>query len=295
MSGPAPETERERQLRQLAGRFLTWPDPEGPVTADLIPVGYPDDLPPDLVDRTELRFLGSVVRRRAGTLVGAEMVFDGPGYPAAVVSSYEAVLVELGWQRIDQPRPPGGGGFESRGFGEMTLLVDKDASAIVFLHAMDREDGGAELRVRYDPVHAQDTIENMSRGIRHETPIFPQLKPPPGVRFLPEGTGGGGGRWKSDARAQTEMAPMELEAHFAKQLEAAGWGRVSGSADDFFAWSSWLVPAVPPAREWRGILLVLAAFPGWRQLSLQAELLPRDEHRGGRSGWSGYAASSLIG
>ena len=40
MSGPAPETERERQLRQLASRFLSWPDPEGPVTTDLIPVGY---------------------------------------------------------------------------------------------------------------------------------------------------------------------------------------------------------------------------------------------------------------
>ena len=56
MSGPAPETERERQLRELAGRLLHWPDPEGPVTADLLPVGYPDDLPKEIVDRTELRF-----------------------------------------------------------------------------------------------------------------------------------------------------------------------------------------------------------------------------------------------
>jgi hypothetical protein len=292
VSGPAPESERERQLRHLAGRFLTWPDPEGPVTADLIPVGYPDDLPPELVDRTELRFLGSVVRRRAGELVGAEMVFDGPGDPDVVLSNYEAVLVGLGWQPIDQPRPAGGGGFESRGLGAMTLLVDKAESAIVFLHATDREDGAAELRVRYDPVHAQDMIANIGPGMRHEESILPQLKPPPGVKFQPEGTGGGGGRWKSDARARTEMAPMELEAYFAKQLEAAGWGRVSGSADDFFAWSSWLVPAVPPAKEWRGVLLVLAAFPGWRQLSLQAELTPPGGRRGGGGG---YAVSSHLG
>jgi hypothetical protein len=290
VSGPTPETERERQLRQLAGRLLSWPDPEGPVTADLIPVGYPDDLPPELVDRTDLRFLGSVVRRRAGALVGAEMVFDGPGDPEVVVAAYQAALVGLGWQPIDQPRPPGGGGFEIRGLGGMTLLVDKAESAMVFLHASDREDGGAELRVRYDPVHAQDMIANIGRGMRHEESILPQLKPPPGVKFRPEGTGGGGGRWKSDARTQTEMAPMELEAYFAKQLEAAGWGRVGGSADDFFAWSSWLVPAVPPTREWRGLLLVLAAFPGWRQLSLQAELMSPGGHRGG-----GYAVSSFIG
>jgi hypothetical protein len=100
VSGALPETERERQLRQLAGRLLHWPDPEGPVTADLLPVGYPDDLPPEIVDRTELRFLGSVVHRRAGALVGAEMVFEGPGEPEDAVSSYETALVGLGWERV---------------------------------------------------------------------------------------------------------------------------------------------------------------------------------------------------
>jgi hypothetical protein len=289
VSGPAPETERERQLRQLAGRLLTWPDPEGSATADLT-LGYPEELPPELVDRIELRFLGSVVRRRGGELIGAEMIFEGSGDPDAVAADYATILVGLGWERIEQPRPPGGG-FQHRAMMRSTLLVDKGKSAMVFLHSADREDGGAELRVRYDPVHAQDMLANIGQGMRHEESILPELKPPAGVMFLPEGTGGGGGRWKSDARAQTEMAPMELETYFAKQLEAAGWGRVSGSADDSFAWSSWLVPAVSPAREWRGVLVVLAAFPGWRQLSLQAELQPPGTNRGGAS----YAISSLIG
>jgi len=289
VSGAAPETERERQLRQLAGRLLTWPDPEGPATADLT-LGYPEEVPPELVDRTELRFLGSVVRRRGGELVGAEMIFEGAGDPDAIAADYATSLVGLGWERIEQPRPPSGG-FQYRAMMGSTLLVAKGESAMVYVHAADREDGGAELRVRYDPVHGQDVMATIRHGTNNEEPVLPDLKPPPGVRFLPEGTGGGGGRWKSDARAQTEMAPMELEAHFAKQLEAAGWGRVSGSADDFFAWSSWLVPGVPPAREWRGVLLVLAAFPGWRQLALQAELMPLGGHRGG----GGYAVSSHIG
>src|ERR1700686_1590364 len=150
VSGPAPETERERQLRLLAGRLLTWPDPEGPAAADLT-LGYPDELPPNLVDRTELRFLGSVVRRRAGELVGAEMIFEGPGAPEAVAAEYATILVGLGWERIEQPRPPGGG-FQHRAMMGSTLLVDKRESAMVFLHAAAREDGGAELRVRYDPV-----------------------------------------------------------------------------------------------------------------------------------------------
>ena len=275
MSGGLPETERERQLHQLASRLLTWPDPEGPASVDLIPVGYPVDLPPELVDLTDLRLLGSVVRRRAGILVGAEMVFEGPGEPQTVVSNYEAALVRLGWERIEQPQPPGGGGFDVHGFGQMTLLANKPKSAIVFLHGTDREEGGSELRVRYDPVHAPEMLMNIGRAMRHEETILPRLKPPPGVRLRPEGTGGGGGRWKSDARAQTEMVPMELQAFFARQLEAAGWGRMTGSADDTFAWSSWLIP---DSGKWRGVLLVLAPFPGRRQLSLSAELIQPGGH-----------------
>jgi hypothetical protein len=286
VSGALPETERERQVRQLAARLLTWPDPEGPVSVDLIPVGYPDDFPPELVDLTDLRFLGSVVRRRGGTLVAVEMVFEGPGEPDVVLSSYEATLVGLGWEHLDQPRPMRGG-FDG-GFPETSLLVERQKSVAVVLQAMHREDGGSELSVRYDPLHAQDMIANVVRRTHHEESMLPSLKPPPGVRLRPEGVSGGGGTWKSDAQAQTEMPPMELEAFFARQLELAGWGRMSGSADDAFAWSSWLIPN---SGEWRGLLLVLAAFPGWRHVSVRAEMIPPGGHRHG----GGYSVSGHIG
>jgi hypothetical protein len=286
VSGALPETERERQVRQLAARLLTWPDPEGPVSVDLIPVGYPDDFPPELVDLTDLRFLGSVVRRRAGTLVGVEMVFEGPGEPEAVISSYEASLLSLGWEHLDQPLPMRGG-FDG-GFPETSLLVERQKSVAVVLQGTHREDGGSELRVRYDPVHAEDMIANIARIGRHEESILPRLKPPAGVRLRPEGVSGGGGTWKSDAQAQTEMLPMELEAFFAKQLELAGWGRMSGSADEAFAWSSWLIPN---SGEWRGVLIVLAAFPGWRHVSVRAEMIPPGGHRHG----GGYSVSGHIG
>ena len=290
MSGLAPETERERQIRQLAGRLLSWPGPEGPLTVDLVPVGYPEEFPPELVDLTDLRFLGSAVRRRAGQLVSVEMVFGGGGEPEAVLSSYESSLLNLGWERLDQ-RGPMRGGFDAGSFPETSLLVERQKSVAINLQAMHREDGTSELRVRYDPVHAQDMIANIARVTRHEEPVLPRLKPPPGVRIHPEGMGGGGGMWKSDARAQTEMPPMELEAYFAKQLETAGWGRLTGSADETFAWSSWLVPNVPPAPEWRGVLLVIAPFPGWRHVSVRSELVESGGHRGG----GGYAVSGLIG
>jgi hypothetical protein len=289
VSGAFPETERERQLRQLAGRLLTWPDPEGPVSVDLIPVGYPDDLPPELVDLTDLRFLGSAVQRRVGALVSVEMLFEGQGEPRELIADYEASLVRLGWDRLDQPGPMRFG-FGAGDFPEISLLVERRKSAVVNLRAMRREDGGSELRVHYDPVHAHETIANLARATHPEASILPPLQPPPGVRLRPEGTGGTGGMWKSDARAQTDMPPMELEAFFAKQLELAGWGRLSGSADEAFAWSSWLVPAVPPSAEWRGILLVLAAFPGWRFVAVRAEMIQPGGHRGA----GGYAVSGIL-
>ena len=268
MSGVLPETERERQLRQLAGRLLTPLDPRGPVTTDLMPVGYPGDLPPELVDRNQLRFFGSLVRRRAETLLGADLVFDGPGRAEAVVTSYEAPLVELGWERVDQTLH--GAGFEGLPFRTSSLL-NRQKTAVIFLYGIDREDGGADLHVRYNVEHARDRIAMMDRGMPPDESMLPPLKPPPGVNFLVESTSDVG-MWKSDARAQTEVAPMELETYFAKQLEEAGWGRMTGSADENFAWSSWLIP---DSGKWRGFLVVLAALPGWRYVTVRAEeILP---------------------
>jgi len=71
------------------------------------------------------------------------------------------------------------------------------------------------------------------------------------------------------------MPAIELEAFFAKQLELAGWGRMTGSADEAFAWSSWLIP---DSGDWRGLLVVLAAFPGWRYVSVRAERIPPGSH-----------------
>src|SRR5712692_2110929 len=102
MSGAAPETERERQLRAFANRLLAWPDPAGPSTVDLMPLGCPDDLPPELVDYADLRFLGSVVKRRSGELLGIQLLFEMAGDADDLLERYERSLLELGWQYVNQ-------------------------------------------------------------------------------------------------------------------------------------------------------------------------------------------------
>src|SRR5713226_4880561 len=124
MSGPAPETERERQLRAFANRLLSWPDPEGPSTVDLMPIGYPDDLPPELVDYADLRFLGSVVRRRERELVGIELLFEMVTGADDLLERYERGLLEVGWQRVNQPGLHRGG-FEAAGLPRATTMVNR--------------------------------------------------------------------------------------------------------------------------------------------------------------------------
>jgi hypothetical protein len=273
MSGPAPETERERQLRAFANRLLPWPDPEGPSTVDLMPLGYPDDLPPELVDYADLRFLGSVVRRRAGVLLSIQLLFEMAGDANDLLERYERGILELGWQQVNQPGLHRGG-FAGDGASLSSVLVNVKKKIRVYLQSSAEEDASV-LHVHYHPPTEDELPDDLSTEAPPGRSPIPGLKPPPGVRIQSSGSSGGGTGWSAHASAQTEMPPMELEAYFAKQLESTGWGRVAGSADEFFAWSSWLVPQVPPAPEWRGVLIVLADFPGRRSFSLRAELAER--------------------
>ena len=269
MSGPAPETERERQLRAFANRLLSWTDPEGPSTVDLLPLGYPDDLPSELVDYADLRFLGSVVRRREAELLGIELLFELATDLNDLLERYERGLLEHGWQNVNQPGLHRGG-FSGGGMPLSSTLVNVAKRTRVYLQTFDQQDGSL-LRVLFHPPARDELTDDLSPDAAPGRSPLPALKPPKGIRTRATSLSGGGGRWSAEAIAQTQMSPMELEAYFANELEAAGWGRLSGSADEFFAWSSWLVPAVPPGKEWRGVLLVLAAFPGERLLSLWAE------------------------
>ena len=110
---------------------------------------------------------------------------------------------------------------------------------------------------------------------------MPRLHPPQGVALETQGSGGGGGRWNSEARVDTDLTVAELEAHFVVQLVEAGWSRISGRADDVVSWSSWNLPG---EGEWRSLLLVLAAFrANERSLNLRIEeTKPADGGSGGQ-------------
>ena len=105
-------------------------------------------------------------------------------------------------------------------------------------------------------------------GVRRGSERMPSLHPPAGISLKPRGGGGGGDGWFSQAVVETDRSVADLEAHFATQLAAAGWSRVNGRADEVVGWSSWRLPG---EGDWRGLLLVLAAF-GSMQRSLQLSI-----------------------
>jgi hypothetical protein len=282
VSGPAPETERERQLRELAGRLLVHPSPEGPRTAELFLAEVPPDAPADLIVPGDLALFGSVARRRDGQITGIEVILDGTKPVSDFLTAYERDLESHGWRRFEQfHRHPGGfeGGFH---MGPTTVFVNEAAVSALWIAARQVGGGRTEVGLRYDRENAASMMGNML-GSGPEPPgwdMLPELRPPKGVNVQAQGSSGGGGRWTSEARAQTEMPVAELETHFAKQLASAGWRRIAGTEDDTTGWSSW---EVPKPGDWRGFLLVLSPFPGWRSMSVRVETFVG---RGTGGGWS---------
>jgi hypothetical protein len=290
MSAAPPETEREHRLRELAGRLLAHPGPYGITTAELFLAELPPDTPADLIVPKELDLVGSLARRRDGELTGIEVILDGTIPVSVFLGRYEQDLESHGWRRFEPFHHQRPGGFDA-GYqmGPTAVFVNEGAVSALWIAARQVEDGRTEIGLRYDHENAANMMSNMP-GPGPEPPgwdILPELRPPPSVRMQPQGSSGGGGRWTSEARAQTAMPVPELEAYFARQLAAAGWGRIAGSADDTTGWSSW---AVPKPGNWRGLLLVLANLPGWRSLSVRVETFP-----GGSGGGSWSSVVSTLG
>src|SRR2546428_3391857 len=101
-------------------------------------------------------------------------------------------------------------------------------------------------------------MSDMRGSEPHGWDLLAELRPPPGVKLQPQGMSGGGGRWTSEARAQTKMPVPELEAHFAKQLAAAGWRRIAGTAGGTTGWGS--RGGAKPSKP-RGVPLVPLPLP----------------------------------
>jgi len=243
-------------LRELAERLLTHPHPEGPITIELFVQRLPEAWS-EIPSPPGSRLLGSAFHSRRGRPTLIEAVYDADGDSASVFARCDKELTKSGWGVFQGfgPRP---GGFMVAGFmGAGQSYRRADSGPILMVSAIERDARTTDLRMRLDWEMIRHLPQMRPHGMPDGAERMPPLQPPPGVALRGGGGGGGGGTWHSEATVETDQPVSEVEAHFARQLERAGWMRIAGAADGVAAWSSWQLPG---EGGWRGILLVLAAF-----------------------------------
>jgi hypothetical protein len=248
----------EEHLRELAERLLTHPHPEGFTSVELFVDRLPERLNIEIPLPTASRLLGSAQHSRRGRHSLVEAVFDSPGDPNDVVSSYEQELAKVGWTAFVGFGGMGGG-FVPEGIGLGRSFRHGNEGPLLTISARTREGLPAEIRLRLDWEIVRHLPEMQRHGRPEGADRMPALHAPAGtpMRGGGGGGGGGGGSWHSEATLETDRPVADLQSHFDQQLERAGWKRAAGRAEEVAAWSSWQLPG---DGSWRGLLLVLAAF-----------------------------------
>lgn len=219
-----------------------------------LPPGWPPEVPLP----NGARLLGSVAASFGDFRSGyAEAVLDADGAPHDVLSAYQAELGRHGWAPYELPRPPRAFVSGESAAGERQSFLRTEDGPVLQVTVLSRDELPSDVRVRLDANGRKP--RGQLRG-HHSLAIerIPTLQAPSRVLLTPSGGGGGSEReWTARSTARTGMAVGELEAHFASQLSEAGWTRLGRGDDGVVAWSSWRLPG---DQEWKGLLLVDAAF-----------------------------------
>jgi hypothetical protein len=273
-------------LRELAGRLLASggggffavdPRQQGPQSQLPEVALYPGALPPDLdfelPTPNGTRLVGSAASPPDRLGAAAQIVLDVPVSAGNFDDFYENALRGLGWQAITLfgPGSRSGSGFiDAANAAYFAALAQSPPPQLRFLCSQEHA-AVAQVWVVAQTATVRDVRVEVRTG---ETPAcrllhisdfdlapMPWLLLPQGLRPFSSGTAtstqiAAGMRVPraSDVTVRTSISPAELEAHFARQLEAAGWARVYGGMSAMLAWSSWR----PSEGRWLGFLSVLA-------------------------------------
>jgi hypothetical protein len=276
-------TEAE-EWKELAQQLMTHPHPEGPTSIELFLRRLPDEwgaVPLPL----HASLVGGALHSRRSHPTQIEAIFESEGDAKSVLNRYEAALTGAGWSVFAGFGMHGG--FVPGGLTGVGQTYRRgDSGPILMVAALEGGSGVTDLRLRLDWDMARHLPEMRVHGRPEGAERLPALSPPLGVPLRGGGGGGGSGSWHSEATVETDLPVPDLETHFSRQLEAAGWTRLAGTADDVAGWSSWRVPG---DGNWGGILLVLAAFKADERF-LYVRIAAGDAENGGwySSGMTAY-------
>jgi hypothetical protein len=277
---------QDASMQELAERLLAGSN-GGQEKAELMPGKLPDDMPFTLPALDGWRTIGSVAYSsndsRMADFRRSMVVLDAPGEPSVAYAAIRAALEQQGWKvsEDDMMSHHDSGGFLSSGelpdmfrnppespdgVGYHMLELCRDSKAVMLTvqtSKVDSSTAGLNLSVEtYGSMMPCGAFANTASG--SDAVNMPKLTPPDGVQVTGGGGSFGGSSSSSEAFAETDKSAGLLEAHYAKQLEAAGWTRQDGKDAGPLAWSLWKVPGKDDVQ---GFLYVLE-MPGGKVRTL---------------------------
>ncbi len=97
-------------------------------------------------------------------------------------------------------------------------------------------------------------------------PAFPRLAPPPGVRSIGGGSGGGRGEYNASVLLVTNMTSVALLEHYRQHVLQRDWKVQQETIDEGLAALGW-TPRDEADQLWFGVLLITPAEEGmWVRL-----------------------------
>ena len=253
--------------QKIALRLLSERRPDGArAELRLFAGGIPEGVPTAIPVPEGMTVLGGMVR--PGARYGepeTEVVIDAPMGAEAVLAAYRALMgsgelagqgwTEQGWNACEER------GFVSRPVLESAVFCRSRRGPALIVNADAGEDGGSAVRLSLLPAGRDTPCAPADGGWSRTASVIPPLTAPSGSHEIDGGSSSYGGDAESaTAGIRTDLLPEDLAAHYAAQLEVAGWARVGKGSDGPLAWSSWEVPG-EDGEAWKGVFFAMR-FPG---------------------------------
>src|SRR5712691_1557159 len=201
------ESADQAGIQELAERLLAAPAPTGqPASLELLPGQVASQLPVNLALPAGAHIVGSLVRNAGAPTVSVNVVLDAPGERSSMQTFYEKELADKGWS----PLPPGpqAHGFQ---FGSQpsrpSIFCSPQGNSWLSMGVNAGRDGTNDVRISTNgqiPNPCQRPAQPSPGPLSANSPI-PALYAPEGVTMQPGGSGGGPGRWSSEATATTDQ------------------------------------------------------------------------------------------
>lgn len=222
----------------------------------------PDDLPAPLPVPDGFRVVGGLTGNRTIVLLETDRG------PDDALEAFGAALLTTGW--VDETHP----NFrQQHGFvhgGTHRRFFHGDDGPSIWTQTYTRPEGATEVRATFQSAELTRQQRTMQRGGMYG--MLPPLRAPAGMIQKDLGGGGGGDSWIMYASLASDAPPGEVAAHYAAQLERAGWTRSGAGDDRYSAWTTWTFDAEGTA--YRGLFTVVAPLgePAERLLAVRTQI-----------------------